>query len=155
MLELIFSLSNLVRRPQFLCSLLAMVVLLTIVQPVGSGATQQVSCAAEQGWFVRVCDPKTKAEGIDIWIGVGGNGSTHHFWKRWHHGDPTEFPFPIDLVRAKEVWFKAQTATDGEDVYLGFGFNGRIIKHIDMDDINKPEEYEQSRGDDTDEFDCP
>lgn len=155
MSEPAFSLHNLAPRRQFLYSLLAMLALLAIDQPVGGGTVQQVTCAAEQGWFVRVCDPKTEAEGIDIWIGVGGNESTRHFWMRWHHGDPTEFAFPIDLVRAKEVYFKAQTATDGKNVYLGFGFNGRIIKHIDMDNISKPEEYEQSRGDDTDEFDCP
>ena len=148
-----FSLATTVSRRQFLCTLLAMLMLFAIIQPIGGGAAQQ--CAAEQGWFVRVCDPKTEAEGIDIWIGVGGNESTRHFWMRWHHGDPTEFPLPIDLVRAKEIYFKAQTATDGKNVYLGFGFNGRIIKHIDMDNISKPEEYEQSRGDDTDEFDCP
>jgi hypothetical protein len=118
-------------------------------------ATQHPVCTEEQGWFVRVCAEKIGAEGIDLWVGSGGNDTTHRYWRRWRPSEPAEFIFPIEFLHQREIWFKAQTATDGKNVYLGFGFNGRIIKHLDMDDIGKPEEYEKSWDDDGDEFDCP
>jgi hypothetical protein len=116
-----------------------------------------INCVAAQcppkdpGWSVRICEPKVEAPGVRIEIGLGGLFSSHRPWREWRHGDPTEFPLPVDLLHAKEIWIKGISLEEDKNVYMGLVFNGHVVKHMDFDN---EEEHEHNR-DDTDEWDCP
>ena len=100
----------------------------------------------EQGWSVRICPHPNPTESGDIGfdVGFGGVGSSHRFWRDWHAGEPREFPFPIDVKHANEVWIKSWTNHRGKNVSICYLFNGHVTEVHKHD---REEEDETSRSD--------
>jgi hypothetical protein len=111
----------------------------------------------DRGWWVRVCEAKTEADGVRIELGQGGKAVeyTRRSWRDWRHGQPTDFGLPSDrqdLWHARKIWIQGTTMNDGKNVYMALGFNDHIVKHMDFDG----QENQERRRDETDDgWKCP
>lgn len=105
-------------------------------------------CVPDVGWYIKFC--KVEADGVKLWAGIGGDSSSHRYWRRWDHTQPQVIPFPTQLKHVKEIWIQVEPDPH-KQIDLCVGFDGHWVKKLSLD--GSPEEYEKSR-DDNDNCGC-
>ncbi len=128
---------------------LLLVLVASFVTPTGISA---LDCAtASQGWHVYVCRRKTTADSIRVYIGLGGNASTHEVWGYWKKQSTVDnLLVPSRYRYTREVWIRGEAMPDGREVHMCVGYDERTTRKMTF---NHGEEHEVS-WDDNENCDC-
>lgn len=121
--------------------------------PTRSPATATAPVPPEvtkNGWWIRVCTPKTEASGIRLEIGLGGNAGSHRFWRDWRSNEPAEFDVPDDFRQVQEIWIKGTADPNDRNVHMCTYYKGDSTQRMTFD---ASEEHETSQSD-RDNCDC-
>jgi hypothetical protein len=106
--------------------------------------------ATKNGWYIRVCKTQTEASQIKLWLGLGGNSSTHKDWFTWKSSDPIEIDFPNEIINVKEIWIKGKAIPEDSNVSMCVCYQDHVTQKMTFDD----EEEHETRQGDSDDCEC-
>jgi hypothetical protein len=88
---------------------------------------------AGKGWSVKVCPNETKAETVEIWLGLPGKPETQRFWKKWNVGDPVEIQVPDEYRYVPELWIKATATPENRSTHLCLKYGDQVTQKMSFD----------------------